>query len=537
MQMCRIVQRWRFSRSLLLACCVAGAGSATCFQAEPAESTAGQRRKIDRSDAFFADRTVRHFQITLPPQALLSLEHSPRTYVTGAVREGSQVFTNVAIHLKGMGSFRSIDENASFVLNFDKYVPDRVYCGLTRLMLNNSVQDSSYVAELLATGLFRDAGVPAARVTHARVSLNGRELGLYTAIEAMNKRFLKRHFKDNTGNLYEGYLRDITHRLDQDNGTNTIQADVRELLNACRIANPTERFRQLNQRLDVARFVSFAAMEMLIGHWDGYTLKTNNYRLYHDPATDRMTFIPHGMDAVFRRLNVPVTPPMRSTVSRALFETPEGRRLYEARLRELCSSVFRLDIITNRIEEALSKLRGTALPSNQLAVIERQCAIMKIRIALRIARVADQLAGIRPTPLHFDATGVARLEGWRDERDRGEPVHDRVEVDGRTALHVKAGGDKCRASWRTMVYLKPGAYRFVGRVRTEGLATTNGYADLRISGETRSLRISGTNPWVGLQHDFVVTEEPGFDVELVCELNAPEGEAWFDLESLRLRQR
>jgi hypothetical protein len=369
------------------------------------------------------------------------------------------------------------------------------------------------------------------------VSLNGRELGLYTAIEAMNKRFLKRHFQDNTGNLYEGYLRDITHRLDQDNGTNTTQADVRGLLIACRVADPAERFRQLNQRLDVARFVSFAAMEMLIGHWDGYTLKTNNYRLYHDPATDQMTFIPHGMDAVFRRLNVPVTPPMRSTVSRALFETPDGRRLYETRLRELCSSVFRIEIITNRIDEALSKLRGIGLPSNQLAIIERQCAIMKARIALRIARVADQLAGIQPTPLRFDEAGVARLEGWRDERDRGEPVHSRVEIDGRAALHIKAGGDKCRASWRTMAYLRPGVYRFEGRLRTAGLGTTNGYSALRISGDTRSLRLSGTNPWMGLQHDFVVNEEPGTDVELVCELNAPEGEVWFDLESLRVRRR
>jgi len=493
------------------------------------------RKKIDRSEVFFADPVVRLFQIEVSDAALLSLERSPRTYVTGTVREGDQVFTNMGIHLKGMGSFRPLEEKPSFVLNFDRYVPDRDYCGITKLMLNNSVQDSTYVAELLATSLFRDAGVPAARVTHARVRLNGRDLGLYTAIEGMNKRFLKRHFKDNTGNLYEGYLRDITSRLDQDGGTNTSQTDVRVLLAACRIADPEQRFQVLSQRLDVERFVSFAAMEMLIAHWDGYTLKTNNYRLYHDPATDKMVFIPHGMDAVFRRLNVPVTPPMRSTVSRALFQTAEGRQLYEERLRVLHTNVFRLEVITNRMEDALTKLRGLGLASDRLAAIERQCAVMRTRIAHRIARVGDQLAGLAPTPLRFGASGLASLEGWREEHDRGEPVHDRVVVGGRAALHIKAGGEHCRASWRTMVFLNPGRYRFEGQVRTGGIAT-NGYADLRISGDTRSLRVTGTNPWQALQHVFLVDEEPGTDVELVCELNAPEGEVWFDLESLRLRR-
>ena len=494
------------------------------------------RKKIDRSEVFFADPVVRLFQIEVSDAARLSLERSPRTYVAGTVCEGDQVFTNVGLHLKGMGSFRPIEEKPSLVLNFDKFVPDRDYSGITKLMLNNSVQDSTYLAELLATGLFRDAGVPAARVTHARVRLNGRDLGLYTAIEGMNKRFLKRHFPDATGNLYEGYLRDITYRLDQDGGTNTTQADVRALLAACRLRDPAARFQALRQRLDVERFVSFAAMEMLIAHWDGYTLKTNNYRLYHDPATDQMVFIPHGMDAVFRRLNVPVTPPMRSTVSRALFQTAEGRRLYEDRLRVLYTNVFRLEIITNRMEAALAKLRGLGLSGDRLASIERQCGIMRTRIAHRIARVGDQLTGLEPTPLWFGGSGLASLNGWREEQDRGEPVHDRVVVGGRATLHIQAGGGgACRASWRTMVFLNPGQYRFEGQVRTGGIAT-NGYADLRISGDTRSLRVTGSNPWQELQHVFLVDEEPGTDVELVCELNAPEGEVWFDLESLRLRR-
>ena len=67
-------------------------------------------------------------------------------------------------------------------------------------------------------------------MTHARVQLNGRDLGLYVVIEGMNKRFLKQHFPSANGNLYEGYLQDIDTTLDQDNGETTDQADVRALI-------------------------------------------------------------------------------------------------------------------------------------------------------------------------------------------------------------------------------------------------------------------------------------------------------------------
>src|SRR3954468_10970242 len=139
----------------------------------PAILAAVKEKKADPSDQFFADTAIRVFQIEISQADFSSLSRRPRVYVTGTVREGSRVLTNVGIHLKGMGSFRTIDEKPSFVLKFDQFAPDQEYCGLTKLMLNNSVQDQTYLSELLATGLFRDAGVPAARVTHTKVTLNG----------------------------------------------------------------------------------------------------------------------------------------------------------------------------------------------------------------------------------------------------------------------------------------------------------------------------------------------------------------------------
>jgi hypothetical protein len=60
------------------------------------------------------------------------------------------------------------------------------------------------MTELICGELLRAAGVPAPRITHARVMLNGRNLGLYVLVEEFDKTFLGRHFSNPNGNCYDG---------------------------------------------------------------------------------------------------------------------------------------------------------------------------------------------------------------------------------------------------------------------------------------------------------------------------------------------
>ena len=500
----------------------------------PAAELPANGTKPDASDEFFNTPAVRTFDFEIPLQALTQLRRNPRNYVFGNVKEGEQMLTNVGFHLKGMGSFRTVDEKASFVLKFDEAVENQEFFGLTKLMFNNSVQDPTYIVEGLATELFRDAGLPAARVTHARVRLNGRDLGLYVVIEAMNKRFLKRHFRSSKGNLYEAYVRDIDTQMDQDSGEDTTQADVRALIEACAIADPSRRYQRLREVLDIEQFVSFAAMEILVGHWDGYTIHTNNFRLYHDPVVDKMYFITHGLDWAFRRPNISIQAPLKSLVGRAVFQTAEGRTLFQERIGSLYTNVFRVPVITNRLEQALARLRSSGgLNPAERARMERAAASIRERIELRGIRVAEQLAGIRPPQTKFDADNSARLSGWRDEFDRGEMIMDQPEFEQRRTLHLKAGGGRSRGSWRTQVFLPRGRYRFEGLIRCAGV--TGGSAGLRISGGQRNNGVSGQTGWRTISHDFEVTED-GLDVEFVCDFYGTAGDVWLDREAFRLRR-
>src|SRR5262249_35289285 len=151
----------------------------------------------------------------------------------------------------------------AFTLNFDKFAGGQRFHGLQKLSLNNSVQDPGYVNEQLSRGIFLKAGVPVPRATHARVGLNGRDLCLYVLTEGWDKEFLKRHFKNPNGNLYDGgFVADIDKELTTNVGDNRKdQSDRKALLEAANESNLTNRLARLEKVLDVDRFLTFVAVD------------------------------------------------------------------------------------------------------------------------------------------------------------------------------------------------------------------------------------------------------------------------------------
>src|SRR5262245_46559374 len=194
----------------------------------PASAPPGFGAETNGTPALFPGDAIPRLQIEASPEAMQVLrayrqvwgEARPeRVDVKVSVREGDTVYTNVALHLKGSYTFEPIDEKPSLTLNFDKFAPRQRFRGFDKIHLNNSVQDPSYLCEKLARELFNAAGVPAPRAGHSRVSLNGRDLGMYVVVEGYNKRFLKRHFQSTQGNLYDGGSGgDVTKSLKVDCG-------------------------------------------------------------------------------------------------------------------------------------------------------------------------------------------------------------------------------------------------------------------------------------------------------------------------------
>src|SRR5205807_8898946 len=163
------------------------------------------------------------------------------------------------------------------------------------------------------------------------VTVNGRRRGLYYLKEGYDRFFRKRHFTSADGNLYDGgFLRDLDQPLQLLSGKGDVKnhADLKALVAAAREGNPAKRFQRLEKLLDLDRFLSFLALEVITWDWDGYPLNRNNYRVYHDPRRDKIIFIPSGMDQMFGNPGGPLLPGFQGLIARALMETPEGRRRY-----------------------------------------------------------------------------------------------------------------------------------------------------------------------------------------------------------------
>src|SRR5258706_3527822 len=94
--------------------------------------------------------------IQISDEDVKALKKDSRKYVRATLIEGELVYTNVGLHLKGSaGSFRQIDDpKPPFTLSFNQFNLEQRFHGLRKIHLNNSVQDGSYLNELLAGALF-----------------------------------------------------------------------------------------------------------------------------------------------------------------------------------------------------------------------------------------------------------------------------------------------------------------------------------------------------------------------------------------------
>src|SRR5438105_148182 len=214
----------------------------------------------------FTNGPVPRLRIEIAPNRLAELRRSSREYVPAMLREGPATYENVGIHLKGStGSFRGVDDKPALTLSFGKFVPGQRFHGLEKIHLNNSVEDPSYLNEALGSELFRAAGVPAPRVSHALVELNGRFLGLYVLKEGFTRDFLGLHFQRTHGNLYQPVAgHDVDESLARISGNGPEDlADLKALAAAAQEPDLERRWERLGQTLDLSRFISFMAMEVM----------------------------------------------------------------------------------------------------------------------------------------------------------------------------------------------------------------------------------------------------------------------------------
>jgi spore coat protein H len=510
----------------------------------PGSIAATKKAQLAAESDLFDGTNIVKISITIPEDGIRRLGQTPwqpgnqdRPQVRATVSDGTRTYKDVALHLKGAaGSFRPINDRPGMTLNFDKFVKGQNFHGIEKLSLNNSVQDPSYIMEKFSRELYLKAGVPVPRTDYALVTLNGRNLGLYVLAEGFNKQFLGQHFKKTGGNLYDGgFCQEVTQDLSLNSGDPKDQSDLERLRSALQKTSQSNKLSDLAEALDVDRFVSMLAMDILLCHWDGYALNKNNYRIYGDPEIGKMVFIPHGLDQVFNQgrgnhPDIAINAHMNGIVARRLVGTREGRALYMKRIGELRTNLFQSGPMIARVREIEARLQPVvpSKASHRLAVNEL-CRMIQVR-----DEDLDRQLSSPARELPFDSKGIATIEGWKPRKAVSASEYHPVNgPDGKKYLQIIGNGGDTSASWRTRVMLVTGRYRFEGMVRTKNAERHGSGVKLRISGARDVQPVQADARWTKCSYEFEI-EEAIADVELVCEVRPAAGEVWFDAGSLRI---
>jgi len=331
-----------------------------CLFILAADSAAAQAPKPDPAAELFKPGVpVPKFKITLDDDNLKQLNKDPRKYVRAAVDINGQNFPDVGIHIKGAaGSSRGWNDRPALTLNFDKFTKSQTWLGLDKIHLNNSVQDGSFFNEILGSELAAALKLPTARTAHAVLELNDksqqrRKLGIYVLKEGYNRAWLQRAFPEGpNGNLYDGgFLQDIDGNLKLDSGNGANKDELKKLADACREGDAKKRFERVSALVDVNLIACNIALQYVTCDWDGYVRNRNNYRLYFRSNDGKAVLIPHGMDQLFGNLNDSLRPGAGGMIARAFMESDDGRKLVDAKMREIVEKHFKPDLFNKRIDE------------------------------------------------------------------------------------------------------------------------------------------------------------------------------------------
>ena len=493
-------------------------------------------------------------------------ENDPDSSAT--VRAGGQVWTNVAIHLKGAaGSFRPVDDLPALTLNFGKFQDGQTCEGHRKLHLNNSVQDASRLDEILASEMYLQSGLPTPRATRALVSLNGRYLGIYVLKGGWDKAFLKQHFGSSKGNFYDsGFLKDLDTNLERDSGEGVPDwSDLIALRESLAVPDPAERLQRVSRHLDIDRIATLGALQILLDDWDGYLRNRNNYRVYHVPASDRLVLMPHGMDQLWRSPRGSFSPPLSSLLGQRLFSIPAMADRLTHRMRELTNTVFRPQFVDGVFSNAQSRLRERLVLEGreaELPPVQRAVDSTLQRTRQRMAAFVSQRYQ-PPQPGEFDSNDRMRLTDWSSSSPEQEGYATRIEAaEGTSVFRITASADEGRTSLQKRILLAPGLYQWEARVRTRSVSGFGACLDVEWGrrgqrfdeGSTPLQSVTSTADWTLLKREILIPargeggrRRPGGpmgengssprEIILHAELRADSGTAEFDADAFVLSKR
>ncbi len=223
-------------------------------------------------------------------------------YIAADVIINNDTMNNVGIRFRGNSSYSHPGTKKPIQLDFNEFVSGQKYDDMKKLNLNNSYLDPSQIREKLFMDMLREYDVAAPRMTFSAVYFNGAYVGLYKAVEPVNKQFLEAYYTNDNGNLYkcepntpltwEGNNQTFYYdnaELKTNESTND-WSDFIDLID--QINNSGNNFENdVTSVFNMDDYIKAWAMNMVLGNLDSYMYLPHNYYLYHNTDSDKFEWI------------------------------------------------------------------------------------------------------------------------------------------------------------------------------------------------------------------------------------------------------
>lgn len=243
-------------------------------------------------------------------------------YISGTVRIDGTLIPNVGVRIKG--GISAYAPKRPLKIDFNRYVDDQQYDGITKLNLQNADVDLTVQREAVVYDMFRKAGVKGPRTAFAKVYFNDTYHGIYIMVEQVDKNFLRNYFADDEGTLYKNKICE----LEIEAGPETFghMEEIAEITTTL----SGEPFRAaLENVLATDAFLRYFLLHHFINAVDSPLDVGCNFYIYHEPRTDLLYWIPWDYNlAFYNGVNYPIITNSIQPVFNKMMSEPYYRERY-----------------------------------------------------------------------------------------------------------------------------------------------------------------------------------------------------------------
>jgi spore coat protein CotH len=330
------------------------------------------------ADPIFSQGTLHEFRIVMDPADWKSLRQNffGNQYYAANISVDGEVLEQVGVRSRGKGSRNG--EKPGLLIDTNKYVSNQEFHGLKKLVLDNVIQDASFLHEPLAYQVFEAMGIPSPAISYTRVTVNDEYWGVYWLVENIDKNFLAARLGDKEGNLFKyEYLEDYrftekqgdprtylsifqpeTHEDDPD------PAGLAEFIRVTNTASEAGFAATIAPFVDVDKFLTYIAVENAIAGQDGFVgiQGMNNFYVYQFTGQTKFQFVPWDQDTTFVSGAWPVGDRLDTNVlTRKLLADPVKKAFYLAQIKAAAARAVNPAFLQPKLEAYYAVMRNAVL--------------------------------------------------------------------------------------------------------------------------------------------------------------------------------